>query len=156
MYISLKYLYIVIDFLSSRWLTALKLIFQLNKIKNGITFTNNMSAVINIYLWILTGSLGILTISPAMCIVFFLVVFPFKAEMFLPQIVCAISISWTVTGKSMIFWLWKIHLKSLTGGYPILAYRVFYFSAPLICLLENPCLFSEKLFISTTALPVGL
>ena len=34
---------------------------------------------------------------------FFLVVSPFEAVIFLPQIACTISISWTVTVKSRIF-----------------------------------------------------
>ena len=79
--------------MSSRWLNAVKVILRLNEIKNGIPFTKNISAVINTSLWSLTSSLEILTMTPATCIGFFLVVSPFKAAMLLTQIVCEMSIS---------------------------------------------------------------
>ena len=56
---------------------------------------------------------------------FSLVVFPFKSTMLFPQIVCVMSIYCTFTIHSMIIWLWKINLKTLTDGYPSLAYIVF-------------------------------
>ena len=94
--------------------------------------------------------------SLATWIIFFPVVFYLKAAMFLPQIASIMSISWAVTGKFMICLIWTIHLKYLTDWYPSLEYRVFACSAMLICLLENPCLFLETVFISTTDLSVGL
>ena len=110
-------------FLYYIWPTAVKLILRLNEIKNGIKFMKNMFAVINNSLWSLMSSLGILNFSPATWIVFFLVVFPFKAAMFSPQIVCAMSISWNVTGQSMIYLFSTIPLKYLTDRYPSLACR---------------------------------
>ena len=133
-------------FLSSRCLTKVKVILWLNEIKNGSPLMNNMSAVINTSLWSLMSSLGILTMSPDTWIGFFLVVLHFKASMFLPQIACEMSISWTVTGQSIICRLWTIHLKYLTDGYPSLEYNVFAWSSPLIFPLENPCLFLELVF----------
>ena len=143
-------------FISSIWITVVKVILQLREIKNGIPFMKNISAIINTYFWISMSSLGIITISPDTWISFFLVVLPFKAEIFLPQIAGAMSISWTVTGKSMVCWFWKIHLKSLTVGYPSLVYKVFVCSAPSICILDNDWFFTETVFISTNELSVGL
>ena len=125
MYIYLKYLNIVIDFLSSIFITKVKIIFWLNTIKNGIPFTKNMSSVINTSLWIFNSSLGMLTMSPDTWICFFLLVFPFKSATILPQIACEMSIYWNITGKSMIFWLWTTHLKYSTYGYPSFVYKVF-------------------------------
>ena len=124
--------------------------------KNGIPFTNNISAVINTSFWSLTVSLEILTMFHDTWIGFFLVVFHFKAGMFLPQTACTISIYWIITGQSMICWIWKIQLKYLTDAYPSLAYKVFDWSVPLICLFGNTCVFPETVFSSTTALSVGL
>ena len=83
-----------------------------------------MYAVINTSLQSLTNSLGILTISSATWIGLLLVVFPLKPKMVLSQIARAMSISWTVTGQSIIFWLLTIHLKYLTDVYPSLAYII--------------------------------
>ena len=82
---------------------VVKVILQLNEIRNGISSTKNVSAVINTSLWSLKSSLGILTVSLATWIGFLLLVFPFKAKVFLPQIACTMSISWTVKGQSMLF-----------------------------------------------------
>ena len=57
--------------------------------KNSIPFKKNMSTVINISLWSLKISLGILTMYPVICIGLFPVVFHFKSAMFFPQISCA-------------------------------------------------------------------
>ena len=103
------------DFLSSRWLTVVEVIFRLNKIKNGIPFTNNMSDVINTSLWSLMSSLVNLTISPAAWVDFFLVVFPFKATFPPPDSMCNVNILYrhrtvydfsALENLKMIWWTW--------------------------------------------------
>ena len=46
-YIYLKYLNVIIDFLSARRPTTVKVISKVSEINNGIPSTNNISAVIN-------------------------------------------------------------------------------------------------------------
>ena len=76
-YIYLKYLNVIMDFLSARRLTTVKVISKVSEINNGIPSTNNISAVINTSLWNFMSSLGIITIPPAPCIGVFLMIFPF-------------------------------------------------------------------------------
>ena len=76
--------------------------------------------------------LGNFTRYPEMCIGFFLVIFPFKSAMFLHQIAWGMSVSLTITGQSIIYLLWTIHLKSLTDGYPSYTHLV-YIRALLPC-----------------------
>ena len=91
-------------FLSDRWIVVVKLILQPSK-TNDITFTMNMSAVINTSWWSLIISLGIYKIYPVKWIGLFLFVLHFKDAIFLPQIACAMYISWTVTGKYTSCWV---------------------------------------------------
>ena len=112
--------------------------------KNGIPFTNNMPAVINKYLLISMSSLGIITMSPIMYIGLFIMVFPFKATIFLPQIAWLMSMFWTGIGQSITCWICIIHLKYLTDGHPSLAYKVFAHSAMLICILEITSCFMRQ------------
>ena len=124
--------------------------------KNGTPFMNNISAVINTYLWSLLSYLGTLIRSPSTWVGLFLVVFPIKCEMLLPQIAWALSISCTVIGESTISWLWEIHLKYLTYGYPSFSYRPFSCSEPLIFLLVKTCLFLKTVLIVISILSLGL
>ena len=66
------------------------------------------------------------------------------------------TIYWTITVQSTLFWPWTIHLKSLTDGYPSLVYKAFVCFEPLIYLFVDPLLFLETLLIITISLSVGL
>ena len=158
MYNCLKSLNIVMDFLPDIWIPAVNLKLQLREIKNGIPFKNNMSPVKNTYFWSLMSSLRIITTSPVICYVDWILPsgFPFKSRnFFAPDCMCNFYILdchrtvydlLTLKNPPEIFnwWISKFGIQK------------FSYSAPLICLFDNHCLFLETVFISTTALSVGL
>ncbi len=75
-----------------------------------------MSLLIDMILWTSRISFGILTMSITTTSGLLGVVFPLSAAMFGPQIFNATSASTTVTGESLIWLDWSIHLKSFMDG----------------------------------------
>ena len=143
-------------FMSYRFLTALKVIFWINKIKNGIPFTNNMSAVINTSFLNLDEFLGDFKIFPCHVYWFLPSGLPFLSRnVFAPNSIYNVNI--LKHHRTVYDFLYlKNWLEIFNWWIPKFCVHSFACFVPLICLLGNPCLCLETLFIITTALLVGL
>jgi len=75
-----------------------------------------MSAVRNTSLWSFNNSADTFTKSFTTGAGILQAVLPFNAAMLLPQILEAASMSWTITGQSLIWLLQITHLKSFIDG----------------------------------------